>query len=96
MLLCHHHEQAKALCTHTSHAAGVPTFLVNAALSGWIKWVGFEPPAMTITALLGCAIVYLLATSATWIRHLIGPVASSASPLVRSSSIFTTITCLLR
>ena len=61
----------------------MPTFLVNAALAGWIKWVGFEPPAYTISVLLGCAVVYLLATSTTWIGHLIGPASTSASPLAR-------------
>ena len=53
----------------------MPTFLVNAALAGWIKWASYETPAITITVFLGCAIVYLVSTSGTWIRHLVAPAA---------------------
>ena len=54
----------------------MPTFLVNAALAGWIKWASYETPAITITVFLGCAILYLVSTSGTWIRHLVAPAAA--------------------
>ena len=56
--------------------AGVPCFLVNAALAGWIKWSGYESPAVTISVLLGCGLVYLVSSSGTWIRHLVAPSAT--------------------
>ena len=59
--------------------AGVPCFLANAALSGWIKWQGFQLPAVLITILLGLGIVYLGQSSSTYIRHLFSSAAEHAS-----------------
>lgn len=59
--------------------AGVPVFLANAALSGWIKWQGFQLPALLITVLLGLGILQLSHSSSSYIAHL---VSSAHAPQV--------------
>ena len=54
-------------------------FLASAALSGWIKWQGFQLPAVLITILLGLGIVYLAQSSSSYIAHL---VTTARSPQV--------------
>lgn len=55
--------------------AGVPLFLANIALAGFLKWQPWPPPAIGIAAVLAAAVAYLAASHARWTRHLLGRTA---------------------
>ena len=57
---------------------GVPIFLCNMAISGWIKFIAFQTGATLMTAIMAVGLVYLLITLTHWLVHLIKSVKSKS------------------
>ncbi|KAK9829265.1 hypothetical protein WJX72_004859 [[Myrmecia] bisecta] len=50
----------------------VPLYLINSAISAWIKWQTLRAPPAISSSVLGLAVLYLLLGHARWVRHLLG------------------------
>ena len=64
--------QLPAVSRERNFCPGVPCFLANGAISCWIKFQGYQPPAVIVTLLHGLAVAYLVASHARWFNHLFG------------------------
>lgn len=53
-------------------SAGIPAFLANLALAGWIKFRDAPATAMAITVIMGVSVLVFLITYGLWGSHLIG------------------------
>jgi hypothetical protein len=51
--------------------AGVPIFLANLAVSGWIKFIMYPPGAGLMTGIVGLGLAYLALTILQWLVHLV-------------------------
>ena len=55
-------------------------------LSAWIKFIGYEPPAIAMLVLLGLGLIYFLMTHAEWVDHISN--SEQHSPLNVRADIF--------
>ena len=51
--------------------AGMPVFLVNMALSGWIKFIMYKPAAITMTVIMAFGLAALTITFMRLVTHLV-------------------------
>jgi hypothetical protein len=65
-LVCHWHVQICRL-----GLTGVPAFVVNAVVSGWIVWQAYVTPPASVTVIFGVGMVYLLLFNSRFTRHLV-------------------------
>lgn len=52
-------------------AAGIPLFLINMAVSAWIKFAQYTAGAILMTVIMGIGLLYLALANLQWIVHLI-------------------------
>lgn len=52
-------------------------FLANAAITSWIKFMEYLPPAVVVSVMQGLAILYLGLSYARWARHVLSSRAAS-------------------
>ena len=56
---------------HVRCTVGIPIFLVNMAVSGWIKFIMYQPAAIVMTVIMSLSLAFLTLTYAQWLSHLI-------------------------
>lgn len=60
----------------------MPLFLVNMAVSAWVKFVQYQTAAVLMTVIMGIGLVYLLIANIQWTTHLVGSHTGSPQALI--------------
>lgn len=53
-------------------AVGIPAFLSNLTIAGWIKFKDSPDTAMVISIIMGASLIVFLVTYYLWASHLVG------------------------